>query len=219
MADRGRVGNDLAPNRAIREQHLQTVRAIHESRMAKIGRSHGVVKHHLEEKFRRTRAGAKTIMIRKERAAHVALENRLLIERMKRIITHSTPVWSNDPPNSAIKIDHQSVLRPKSRGGDSARKKKGGEEKEESKYNPNDGDDLGEFNPETETNADSLQYSDDFANLHPLASSANNLEMSRGSNALEQSAVSVTFKEPNLEESYATAPVGRPLSKKLLPPR
>ena len=114
------------------------------------------------------------------------MENRLLIERMKRIITHSTPVWSNDPPNSAIKIDHQSVLRPKSRGGTARRRKgtskkveeekeeskeaKEKKEEEESKFNPNDSDNLGEFNPETETNADSLQYSDDFANLHPLAS-------------------------------------------------
>ncbi|GMH90163.1 hypothetical protein TrST_g12927 [Triparma strigata] len=238
MADRGRVGNDLAPNRAIREQHLQTVRAIHESRMSKIGRGHGVVNHRLEPKFRRTRTGAKTVMLRKERAAHVALENRLLIERMSRIITHSTPVWSTDPPSSAITIDHQSVLRPKSKGGRRKAKKavegkkeekeeKTSEEKkeekekeeEESKFNPNDSDNLGEFNPETETNADSLNYSDDFANLHPLASSTNNLEMSRGSNALEQSAVSVTFKEPNLEESYATAPVGRPKKKGLLPPR
>ncbi|GMH50958.1 hypothetical protein TL16_g00911 [Triparma laevis f. inornata] len=229
MADRGRVGNDLAPNRAIREQHLQTVRAIHESRMSKIGRGHGVVNHRLEPKFRRTRTGAKTEMLRRERADHVALENRLLIERMSRIITHSTPVWSSDPPNSAITIDHQSVLRPKRKGGKRktttkklAKEKKSEEkgEEEESKFNPNDGDNLGEYNPETETNADSLQYSDDFANLHPLASSTNNLEMSRGSNALEQSAVSVTFKEPNLEESYATAPVGRPRgSKKLLPPR
>ena len=81
MADRGRVGNDLQPNRAIREQHLATIQAIHDSRLAARARGHGLVEHKLEAKFRRTRAGAKTLLLRKERAAHIALENKLLVER------------------------------------------------------------------------------------------------------------------------------------------
>jgi hypothetical protein len=55
--------------------------AIHDGRLAARARGHGLCEHKLEEKFRRTRAGAKTLLLRKERAAHIALENKLLVER------------------------------------------------------------------------------------------------------------------------------------------
>ena len=51
MADRGRCGNDLHPNRSIREQHLANVRQSHESRMLSISKGKGVVDHRLEEKY------------------------------------------------------------------------------------------------------------------------------------------------------------------------
>lgn len=122
-----------------------------------------------------------------------------------------------------MKIDHLSVLRPKS-------KKKTTKKRQPAKSadggvhdNPNDSEMLEVFNPETETHADSLNYSDDFANQHPLASSFNGLEMSRGSNALEQSGMSVSFRDhpvSALEESYNTAPLGgRKTPKNKLPPR
>jgi len=179
----------------------------------------------LEAKFRRTRAGAKTLLLRKERAAHIALENKLLVERMSRIITHSTPVWCDDGPNANVKIDHLSVLRPKSTKKQKTKKVKAkmtpASQEEKPSDNPNDTEMLEVYNPETETHADSLNYSDDFANQHPLMSSFNNLEMSRGSNALEQSGMSVSFRDhpvSALEESYNTAPVGKRKGRKL-PPR
>ena len=142
---------------------------------------------------------------------------------MSKIITHSTPVWDDRGPNANVKIDHLSVLRPKS-------KKKTTKKRQPAKSadggvhdNPNDSEMLEVFNPETETHADSLNYSDDFANQHPLASSFNGLEMSRGSNALEQSGMSVSFRDhpvSALEESYNTAPLGgRKTPKNKLPPR
>ena len=145
---------------------------------------------------------------------------------MSRIITHSTPVWCDDGPNANVKIDHLSVLRPKGskkkKKAKSTTVKKGNDAKEAQgdndtpnvnpSGNPNDTEMLEVYNPETETHADSLNYSDDFANQHPLMSSFNNLEMSRGSNALEQSGLSVSFRDhpvSALEESYNTAPVGK----------
>ena len=158
--------------------------------------------------------------------------------RMSRIITHSTPVWCDDGPNANVKIDHLSVLRPKkkkkkAKSAKAEKEKEEREEKEEKEEkeerggnnapgdNPNDTEMLEVYNPETETHADSLNYSDDFANQHPLMSSFNNLEMSRGSNALEQSGMSVSFRDhpvSALEESYNTAPVGKRRGGKL-PPR
>ncbi len=248
MADRGRVGLDLAPNKRIREQHISTVQAIHTSRLAKIGRGNGVVVNHLEDKFMRTRTGAKTMAIRKERVDHIALENKLLVERMKRIITHTKPVWDDGPSNSSIKIDHQSVLRPiktsKSKPGKGGAKAKPGVTQSgpppsaaqrpvsataaaaaaltpaepPSELDLNAQDKLTVYEPATASAHDavdapaSLEYSDDFQindndQLNPLNSSHNVLEMSRGSNALECSAVSVRFGENkvlNLDESYAT---------------
>jgi hypothetical protein len=40
--------------------------------------------------------GAKQALMKRERAKHVAMENALLVSRMRRIITHSTPLWGND---------------------------------------------------------------------------------------------------------------------------
>ena len=207
MADRGRVGNDLQPNRAIREQHLSTIRGIHESRMAKMAKGHGLVNDHLEAKFCRTRTGAKTMLLRKERADSVALENKLLVERMSRIITHSKPVWCNEGPNSAIKIDHLSVLRPIKNRITTKNKKVDNESL--------NSDNLNVYNPETDASeapADSWQQQQQKStDIQDLALSFN-LEVSRGSNSkLDTSAVSITFRDhpiAALEESYVTAPVG-----------
>ncbi len=212
MADRGRVGGDRAPNRAIRELQIKTTRAIHMARMDSINRGHGVVVNKLESRYRRPRAGAKTMTLRKERADHIALENKLLVERMKRIITHSTPVWSNDPPNSAIKIDHLSVLRPVKT---SSRKKKSQQTKKGKK--DNETGDAPESKGAQQEQQSLLEYSDDFAlsnddQVNPLLTSQN-LEISRGSNnMLETSAVSfrldpVSNRHEYLDESFATAPI------------
>jgi len=111
---------DLCPNRAIREKHLAHVRGVHEQRLAKIKKGHGVTGCHLEKKFLVARTGAKTFELRRERAGKIALDNRLLVGRMKRILTHSVPVWADAGAlgaGSAIMVDHLSVLRPTSKKG------------------------------------------------------------------------------------------------------
>ncbi|GMI27291.1 hypothetical protein TeGR_g788 [Tetraparma gracilis] len=231
MADRGRVGLDLAPNKRIRDQHISTVQAIHTSRLEKISRGNGVVVARLEEKFRRSRTGAKTATIRKERADHIALENKLLVDRMKRIITHSKPVWEDGPEGmAAIKIDHLSVLRPVKTSSRRAKEAKaraasarGGKRPAAADSGPaveagEEQDRLEVYEP-AQGATGPLEYSEDFNSsdkdvVNPLNSSMRDLdmsaqlEMSRSSaNPLEASAVSVRFGENkivNLDESYAT---------------
>ena len=238
----------MAPNKAIREQHISTVQAIHTSRLARISRGKGVVTSHLEDKFRRTRTGAKTMAIKKERVDHIALENRLLVERMKRIVTHSKPVWEDGPANSSIHVDHQSVLRPvmtaKRKKQEKMEKRLKLQQEQQQQLAQNDelavvvGDDpnsAGDDPNSAGANPDTLalSYSDDYADdfndhdmLNPLNASHNNLEMSRGSiNNLEQSAVSVRFGDTNvvnLDGSYAThtgVPACRPSTAAMARPK
>ena len=166
------MGNDLAPNQIIREKHLRGVRAVHEARLTKIKQGNGVISCHLEAKFLGTRTGAKTFELRRLEDKRIALDNKLLVDRMRRIITHSQPVWSNQT-SSAITIDHQSVLRPKSKSKSKSKKKrpKKAKQQQHQPQQPEIDLDLGlsctmttnEMNEyEAHDNLGSLDYSADF---------------------------------------------------------
>jgi len=179
-----------------------------------------------------TRAGAKTMELRRERAAKIALDNKLLVGRMRRILTHSVPVWEDSGAlgaGSAIRVDHLSVLRPES----TRRKKKvptntvttteGGPETGETSL---DGVDIDLGMSATMTTNELNEQRDDLAPLDYSADFGDSFDLDksnildRSANNLETSNLSVQFKDvpaSKLEESFATAPVGNPSSGTNIP--